>query len=349
MLAGWTGSAVGCFCYRATFLPSYCASAVRHPNLFLFTGKNTYALQSDVRGWKRAFTQKHGEANLSIEEASTLDWGKFSDEAKAAPFLAEKRLLIVEGIPPVSKEQCDVLLSSMHEQTLLLVIEPELDKRKAMTKFLLQRATVRVFSSLTREQLIPWLLSIGKEHGVTIHPRDAAFLIALVGVDQWHLERECRKVIAYASPDPPKQEHMEKVCLPSGTHAAWTLSDLIGRGKAEEAASYSHALFASGEDAGFLWNAVFLTIVKNLVTLWVTVQEKRLPVPALARETGVHFLSVQSLLPFVQSLSKEQVQHIVRSVLGADYALKTGELRATAGEPIELQTMLERQILALRA
>lgn len=320
---------------------------MRHPNFFLFTGENTYALKEEVRRWKRTFVQKHGEANLSVHASQEFSWGRFCDEAKAAPFLSEKRLLVLEGLPSITKEEFEELLPAMHEKTVLLLCEPILDKRKALTKFLLHTATVQVFPPLMKQKLVSWILSLGKEKEVAIHPRDAELLIDRVGEDQWCLHEECLKVIAFASPEPPTQKHIERVCLPSGTHAAWTLSDLIGKGKTEEAASYCRALTQSGEDASFLWNAVFLTIIKNLVTLWIFLREKNLPPASLARETGVHFLSVQSLLPFIQSLSDERIRAIVRSVLQADFALKTGTLRATASDPIELQTMLERQILGL--
>jgi DNA polymerase III delta subunit len=306
-------------------------------------------LQKELRRWKETFLEKHGEANLSIHEGESIDWGRFSDEAKAAPFLSSKRLLMVEGLPPITKEQLAALLPEMHEHTILLISAPVLDKRKALAKALLYLATVNVFSPLPRAKLGLWILGLCHAQGAAIHPHDADYLIERVGTDQWHLRHELLKAIAYASPRNPSRGDIERVCLPSGTHAEWTLADLIGKGKLGAAASYHRALAESGEDAGYLWNAVFLTIIKNLVTLWIVRREKPLPHGALARETGIHPLSVQSLLPFAESLSLEGMRAIVRSVLAADRALKTGELRATATDPIELQCMLERQILALRS
>ena len=320
----------------------------KNPQLFLFTGENTFTLAAELARWKEAFLQKHGEGNLQVFEAEGLEWVALSNEAASAPFLSDKRLLIVEGIPAITKEELEQLLSAMHEATVLVFVESHPDKRKSIVKFLLKEATVRLFSPLSKQQLIPWILSLGKESGVSISEDVAAAIVGCVGTDQWSVKQECLKVIAFAAPDAPTIDQVKRVCLPSGTHAVWVLNDLIGKGQTEEAALYGAKLWESGEDAYSLWNLT-LYIVRNIATLWIFQKEKNLSGAALAKESGVNFLSVQSLLPLVASLSEEKVRAIVESAVDADRALKSGEIRATAQNSIELVTMLERQLLSLRA
>lgn len=321
--------------------------ALKNPQLFLFTGENTFTLSEELQRWKETFREKHGEANLHLFDAHTLDWVSFCNEAKSAPFLGDKRLLIMEGIPGITKEDLEQLLHDMHEGTVIVFVEPSVDKRKSIVKFLLKEATARLFSPLSKEKLIPWILSLGVAEDVTIETSVAENLIQFVGTDQWCLKQECLKILAFASPYAPTEADIQAICLPSGTHAVWVLTDLIGKGKSEEAALYGAKLWESGEDAFSLWNLT-LYMVRNIATLWIWQQEKNLPEPVLARESGVNFLSVRSLLPFVRTLSREKIETIVASAVAADRALKSGEIRASGQNSIELITLLERQLLGLR-
>lgn len=320
----------------------------RNPQLYLFTGPNTFTLAAELARWKDAFLQKHGEGNLQVFDADDLQWVAFRNEASSAPFLSDKRLLIVEGIPTITKEELEQLLATMHEGTVLVFVESHPDKRKSIVKFLLKEATVRLFPALSQQHLTTWIVSLGKTFGVTIPDDVAAAIVHSVGTDQWCLKQECLKVLSFAAPNAPTVEDVQRICLPSGTHAVWVLSDLIGKGKTEESALYGATLWESGEDAYLLWHTV-LYIIRNIAALWIFHHEKNLSGSLLSKESGVHILSVQSLLPLVRTLSEEKVRAIVESAVDADRALKSGELRATAQNAIELVTMLERQLLGLHA
>ena len=125
------------------------------------------------------------------------------------------------------------------------------------------------------------------------------------------------------------------------------MSDLIGKGDSAGAVHFAALLHKQGEDAFALWN-IYLWIMKNLATLWIYQNEKNLSLPALSKESGVPFMSAQALLPLIKKFKKEDMQKLVATVVKADEALKTGGIKATAGEPVELMAMLERQILSLQ-
>ena len=118
----------------------------------------------------------------------------------------------------------------------------------------------------------------------------------------------------------------------------------MGRGQTQEAVRFSKALHDSGEDVFALWN-IYLWIMKNMSLLWVWNREKELPLGALSKESGVPFQSAQALLPLVKTMSQEQMCDLVESAVTADHALKTGGVKATGTEPIELIALLEREIL----
>jgi len=313
--------------------------------LFLFTGENTFALTEELKRWKEGFIEKHGDTNFQVRTGKDLLWSELLDETCSAPFLSEKRLIIIEGIPSkIDKKDLEVLGKNMHESTIVAFIEASPDKRKSATKFLIKNATVRTFPTLSEKQLASWLLSLAEEYEASVTPQVAAHLISTVGKDQWYLKQEFLKVIAFAESNSPSTADIDAVCLPSQKHTVWKLSDLVGRGQTQEAVQFSKALHDSGEDAFALWN-IYLWIMKNISVLWIWEKEKNLPPGALSKEAGIPFPSVQSLLPFVRKMPQEKMRELVESAVSADYALKTGGVKATGTEPVELVTMLEREIL----
>src|SRR3989344_583118 len=315
--------------------------------LFLFTGENSFALSEELYRWKSSFLAKHGEANFQILDGKTCTWMELLAEIHAAPFLSEKRLVLVEGMPTkIEKEEFETLPTGLHPATILTFVEGEPDKRKSVTKFLLKEATVKTFSPLTLKQLVPWILSLAREHGATMDERTAAHLVSVVGTDQWHLKNECLKLLSYVAEN-PKLEDIDRVCLPSEKHTVWRMSDLIGKGDALGALQFVRTLNEQGEDAFALWN-IYLWIMKNLATLWIFSHEKNLSLPSLVKESGVPFPSAQALLPLTKKFSKQEMHSIVKQVTESDEALKTGGIKATTGEQGELLALLERQILMMR-
>ena len=345
--------------------------------LFLFTGENEYALSEELRRWQKGFIEKHGEANFQILEGKDCMWSQLLNEVQSAPFLGEKRLVIIEGIPPkITKEEFEMLPTVIHPQTLLAFVESEPDKRKSTTKFLLNEATVKSFPPQTPKQLVAWLKKLAQDHGAALDERVAAHLVAVVGSDQWHLKNELLKLLSYVnagsmvrekhearstksessdfdirisdfSATPPTVKDVDLICIPSEKHTVWKMSDLIGKGDSAGAVHFAALLHKQGEDAFALWN-IYLWIMKNLATLWIYQNEKNLSLPALSKESGVPFMSAQALLPLIKKFKKEDMQKLVATVVKADEALKTGGIKATAGEPVELMAMLERQILSLQ-
>lgn len=337
--------------------------------LYLFHGENTFALSEELRRWKQEFLKKHGEANFQRFDGKMLKWITLVDEIQTPPFLGEKRLVLVEGMPTIiEKEELALLSSVIHPSTILAIVDPAPDKRKNITKFLLKEATVKTFLPMTPKQLIAWLQQLARENGADIETSVAAHLIAQVGTDQWHLKNELLKLLAFIAqptkPDNPTPDALpvpseaegrptptisdiNLISIPSEKHTVWKMSDLIGKGDIPGAIRFARTLEESGEDAFSLWN-IFLWIIRNMATLWIWQNEKNLPIGMLCKNSGIPFQSVQSLLPFVQKFSESSMRSLVASVIAADEDLKTGKLKATGGEPIELEAMLERQMMRMK-
>jgi DNA polymerase III subunit delta len=315
-------------------------------NIYLFTGENTFSMSEELRRWKVNFIEKHGDVNLQIIFGKELVFQDLLNEIQSQPFLSDKRLILIEGMPAnISKEELEILKKDIHPDTLLIFAESNLDKRKSSTKFLMKNAEVKTFNNLTQKNLVDWIIDFSKSKGIEIDFRVASHLVDTVGTDQWHLKNECMKLIAYSSGNPTVGD-IDNVCMPSEKHTVWLLSDLIGKGLTKDAVMLNKSLHKSGEDAFRLWN-LFLWIVNNLSQIWMYQKEKNLGLGELSKEAKIPFPSVKSLLPLTKKIDEDKMKQIVERIVSADHALKTGEIKATAGEPIELVTLIEREMVVI--
>ncbi len=313
-------------------------------SLFLFTGQNTFRLGEEKRLWVAEFTKKHGPENLVRLDAKELSFRHLLDEISTAPFIAEKRLVVVDGIPSFSKEEIERLPSMIHPATVLLFVEPSPDKRLSTVKAFLKVAEVKEFSKLSRPAMQSWAESFSRAAGTSLQPSVFMKLLEVVGDDQETLSREIQKLSAFAMTRPVTQDDVRLLAVPSGEQQVWTLTNLIAEEKAADALLYAESLLARGEDPFSLWN-ILLWFLKNLVLVAASVEDGEHNPATIASQAGVPFLSVKTLLPLCRSIDRVSLMRLLDWAVDADTELKTGGYRVSGDAPQELFALIDAFIL----
>jgi len=149
--------------------------------IYLFTGQNAFALREERKAWRDRFAEKHGLHNLLEVDSSLVTWRTLLDEVGTAPFAAEKRLVMVMGIPRLEKEQVEMLPLEIHSSCILAFWEPKLDKRLGGTKALLALATVKECTPLTGNALRKWMEGYALAQGSVLQSAAADLLLSNVG------------------------------------------------------------------------------------------------------------------------------------------------------------------------
>jgi DNA polymerase III subunit delta len=311
--------------------------------LHLFTGSNVFACREELGRWKRAFTDKHGEENLLLLHGSSLSLPSLLDATATMPFLAEKRLVIIDSLPKIERDDLAIMLSSMHPQVVTVLVEAAPDKRTSLTKELLKVATVHDFTDLSAPELRGWINGTVKSHGKTIDHDAVSELLLIVGQDQQILSMELAKLLAYAESTITLRD-VELLAVPSGSQVIWRLTDLLGSGKVDDAIRFIRFSLDRGEDAYTFWS-ILLTMIKNVVLISASLRSGNTDDKAIAAETGMHFFAVRGLKTLARSLSPTAVTQLATAALAADMALKTGGHKYAAERPDELIALLERTVM----
>ncbi len=313
--------------------------------LFVFTGLNDFALRDELKRWTSEFTERHGEENLTPVDGERTTYRELLDSVSSAPFIAEKRLVIIRGIPRGTKEDIDRLLASIHPAVIVVFVDPAPDKRLGSVKALLQVATVREWNPVRTAELRRWMTQYLSQWKTTIDAPAADRLIDRVGEDQQLLSMELRKLALHGGVRPISIADVNALVVYQGERQVWALMELLRKGGAADAIGCVRDLLAGGESAQGLW-AMLLWMLANVAPVASSAARNGGNPAAVAKETGVNIRTVRSLLPLVRGKSNDEIAALVDRIVDYDMALKTGELRATDGEPQELTATIERVLIA---
>ena len=328
-------------------------------NVFLFTGESTFALQQELIRWIREFCERHGEENLTRLSATGLSASSLINEIASSPFIAERRLVVIDGIPSFSADDASsarrkaskgaqsmqAVLENMHPQVIVLFVASKPDRRLSATKDLLELATVQTFTPLSGDTLLRWIQEQFLAAGAEIEPAIPTLLLDRVGEDQQVLAQEIAKLSLFTFGRTVKPQDIEILVFPSAEQSVWRLLDLLGEGRAEEAVLFCRMLMKSGESAQEVWS-IFLWRVTSLASVVSAVSEGTTSVQSIMQATGVKFGAARALLPLARSCKKEQLNDLLVRVADADIGLKTGVWKAGADSEEELFALLDRCLLA---
>lgn len=314
-------------------------------NLFFFTGGNEYAITREIQRWKQRFALKHGEENFLTLRGREASLSRLLDAVETMPFIAEKRLVVIEGVPKLDREGLEQFSSSIHPQTVVVIVDPKPDKRLGVVKELERQAEMRHFPPLPPLGLLQWITEQAKKEGAAISDATARALIAMVGEDQWTLESEISKLALYAKNGEITVAYIEIVCVPSGTQVLWHLTDLIGNKKSHEALRFLERRLERGEDPYGIWT-ILLNMVKNLMIVAAAMEAGHQSERSIADATGLHFLAVRGVMPLARGMPLKRVRELVDFAADADLQLKSGGYHYSAEHPEEVIALAERMILS---
>lgn len=311
-----------------------------------FTGENDYALERELQRWKQGFFAKHGAENFLELHGKDVSSADLLDAVSVMPFIAEKRLVLLRGLPRIEREDLRSVADAIHPQTVFVIADAKPDKRLGVTKEVLELAELKEFASLSPRDLASWAASVVSGEGASMGTEAWNRLVSVCGTDQWVLDSELKKLAAFSGGEISAAD-VDELAVPSGDQVIWRLTDLVGGRKADEALRFLRARIERGEDPYGLW-VILLNMVKNTALVWSALESGVRDERSIASAFGLHFLAVRGLLPLARSLDRQKVQDLVDFASGADLALKTGGYHYTSEHQEEVIALSERAILFCR-
>jgi len=331
-------------------------------NLFLFTGSETYLLHEQVKKWKAAFIEKHGEFNLEHLEASEVAFKDIISAVNAMPFLGERRLIFIENLPEAPSKRASAKpskaaekrdeqlkkflkdLDDVSETSVVVFIQSNPDKRKSFYKQLIKKAKVKEFKPLTGSALMEWIQLHAQQKGSQISCHDAEYLGNLTLQNLWRLSKEVDKLGAHSFGESITRQTIDAMVTPSVEANIFHLTDALGARDAKRAIACLYKSEAAGEKL----QAVFYMIIRQfrLLLQGAAFLAEGNPSPTVfTAKLKLHPFVAKNTLAQARHFNVEDLKKAYQLLLQIDLDLKTSQIRVYADDQRELALALERFIL----
>lgn len=332
-------------------------------NLFLFTGDETYLLRQQLTVWKQAFIAKHGDLNLIELDVTQAGPGQMAGDILAAPFLAEKRLIFIHGLPEAPKvrqadkvskadeereEKLEELLKALPdipESNVVVFVQPGPDRRKRFYKELTKRADVKEFKPLEGKALMDFIVHEATKYGSSISSADAEALLGLTGANLWRLNREIEKLATFAGQSPITREMITNLVTPNLETNIFQLTDALGAKDHRKAIRCLHATVAAGEDL----HQIFYMIARQFRLLLqandFAARHSRPDSAQMAARLKLHPFVAKNALNQAVGFKYEELKKAHRYLLDIDHQLKTSRIKVTREDQEPLALAIERFIV----
>lgn len=332
-------------------------------SLFLFTGEETYLLQEQINLWKKAFVEKHGDINLETLDAAQMPLNEVMASVTAMPFLGDKRLIFIHGLPDAPKarnankvskkdEKRDEALKKLAgdleqipESSVVVFVQANPDKRKSFYKQLTKKAEVKEFNLLAGSALTTWIQKQVQLKGGQITSSLAEHLVTLVGQNLWRLSTEIDKLTTHSPAQSIQREVIDHLVVPTVEANVFQLTDALAVRDHKKAIYYLHRVMAAGENL----QPVFYMIVRQFRLLL----QGRAFLDKEINPTPTVFGTKLKLHPFVAKNTLGQARHFKAGelkeaygqLLEMDTGLKTSRIKVFADDQTELALAMERFML----
>lgn len=311
-------------------------------------GEDTFSLLQEVKRWKAAFVEKHGDSDLEEIDGESSSVEQIISSISTLPFLSDMRLVILRNFLSGKKaDDANELLPALEklpDSTILVMAElKEPDKRTSIFKKLNTLATNRLFLKPKGMQLATWIQRRAEQNQGKLQSDTATYLASVIGDDLFALDQEVQKLSLYARGQMITREMVDELVTGNVQKSIFTLTDQLAQKNYSGSLLTLEQLQEQGEDPAFIFSMIVRQF--RLILEMKALSEQNLPPAIMARKMGVHPFVISSSIRFTKNFTYDYLKRTLAGFLELDRRLKTGLIPLKAREEDQYLLALERILL----
>lgn len=300
-------------------------------------GEDTFRSRQKLKDLIAKFKQKFDTGGLNlIVFKEKWEPDELIQAVSSAPFLAPKKMVIVENLASRIKEKDIQAMAGywakIPESTILVFWEEE---NKPLEKFFSAMPKKDVFyykyELLSSDEIKKWLMAKAKEKNLDIDARTLDLLFNKVGYDLWCLNSEMDKLGARAAGAKITAEHMGELIDTKLEDNVFIFCNLIAQRKTSRALQALEELLKSGLSEGEIMNKLVWQL-KVLLKVKSYFEDNAAPAEqSAAKELGLHPFVVKKARPLLKGFETGALKNIYQKTLELDQDIKLGRVQAKLG------------------
>ena len=309
--------------------------------ILFFYGANTFRSRRHLRQVIEKFKVDRDPQGLNVArlDCQKSDADRALAEISATPFLAERRLVVLENL--LSSKQTELMTSlfavlkggRVPAQTVLLFWE-SLDtfkskEAKALAKTLGKEKYAQLFAPLTGLKLFEWIRAEVADQSGSIAPDAVQFLARHAGSDTWRLHTLISQLVAYRPTAEIGLPDAQLFLQEKMDDNIFTLVEAIVGKQPKHVFAMIQEQYRQGQEVQYVYTMIVrqFRILLELRDLFE--HDERLGSEALAKQLGLHSFVVKKSLPMVRRYNMYDLRSLYEKLLELDVAMKTSRAEPT--------------------
>jgi len=312
--------------------------------LYILQGEDDFSLTRALDEIKQGLGDPSMLAtNTTLLNGQNVTPGELRMVAETVPFLADKRLVVVEGLlgrfesrnkaprrkksSPTNGRENDAksfaaAMADLPESTVLVLIDGRIKSGNPLLK-LLSGAKVMSFPLLRGDVLRQWIKIEVAAQGADMSPQAVDLLARLVGGNLWVMSSEIKKLALFALGRRIEEADIKAVVSSAQEANVFAMVDAILEYKAGVAENLLEQLLQQGASPAYL--LVMLARQVRLVVRAKELRRQRKPDAEIQSRLGL-----KSEFPFRKTVEQaqryplERLKSVYKHLLQADLSIKTG-------------------------
>jgi len=314
--------------------------------LYILWGEDDFSLTKSLEEIKRGISdQALLSANTTTFDGQQVTLDQLRTVCEAVPFLAEKRLVIIQGLlsrfkpqgksrrqkktaPPTERKSeyksFAGYLSNIPDSTILVLIDGRIKSNNPLFKELSAKAEARSFPVLRENRLRQWIERQVAEQDASMSPQAVDFLANLVGGNLWIMANEISKLVLFASGRRIDVEDVKAIVSYAQEANVFTMVDAILDFKAGIAEQLLEQLLQRGASPAYL--LVMLSRQARMIVQAKELRRQRKSDVEIQNRLGLTSgFALRKTLEQAQRYPLERLKEVYHKLLEADLSIKTGK------------------------
>ncbi len=308
---------------------------------FLLHGLDSYRSQKKLASLRAKFKADRDPSGLNeqVMRADRDSLEMVAEALHASPFLAERKLVVLEGFLGANKELqekiADILVGKPDSTVAILYHDDAASKASVLYKLLKDQKFTEEFCALDNNQLIGFIAAECAEVGVQIDVRACHELASAVGADSWALRQEAHKLCAYAQSHDKKMVTVPMVREMIETaveDSVFAFLDACTQGRTRDAVNLLEKMVSAGTNELQIL-AMLHRQLRSMIGVKDLLQRGVGDKNEIARQLGIHPYPAGKAMTNVRNLPIDGLEKMLGELVEMERRFKTGQgkLKAEIG------------------
>lgn len=299
-----------------------------YSKIYLLYGEEDYLRKQYRDKMKVALIEENDTMNKHYYEGKDVRIEEIIDLAETLPFFSERRVIIIENSGWFQKggDKMAEYLPSLPDTTYFVFVEPQVDKRSKLYKYVKNNGRICEFIVQDEQTLKRWILGMLKKENKTIMPTDLEFLLERTGTEMSNIKTEMEKLICFClNKSEVTREDIEAVCTKRVQNQIFDMINAIGEKNQKKALQLYYDLLTLREPPMRI--LALLGRQFNLLLQVKELKKKGHSSKIISEKTGIHGFVVGKYEKQAAKFRTKELRQALEDCVEADENVKTGKMQ----------------------